>query len=710
MKNVIYKRFIPCLIYLLSILSIQAQQKIAYNWYFGRNSAITWNLLGSNGYPSLLSDSEMNTVEGVSTVSDSAGNLLFYTDGLRVYNSQHSVMQNGYWLYGTTTTTQSVISIPKPGNETIYYLFTADYQFHLYGANYSILDMTLDGGLGGIDSLYKNINLIPQCAEKLIGIQHSNGTDYWVLYHEAWTNNFFAYLITEFGLDTIPVISSIGSVHDSTSYYAGMGGMKASQQGDRIASVRYDASKLEIFHFDASTGLLSNCISITDTVINKWYSAEFSPNGRYLYTTGQRWFSGYGNSHYIDQWDLNNNDSLSLLNSRQILGYDSQLGSLQLAVDNMIYVNRAPNYLSCIRQPDLAYPACDLEVNAIYCCVNLGDPNLSGLGLPNYIAGQFLKANFTYLETCRDSITYFYIENSQSTALIQWNFNYPSTDPIWNIISTSDTIEFMYPSPGTYQVMLVEDWATHRDTCIQIITVLTSPVVDLGSDTSICLGDTLNFDLSFNDTLSSTNNCDYFWIAQIDGNSFYDSLSTYTITNAGIYIAQVTGDEDCGMVTDTLNVSYKDVEVDLGPDQGIVEGNNVSLEPGMTYLSYLWSTGDTTFNILVSDSGLYYLNVVDFDNCTGSDSIQIFYIYGSQIFDKQKLKIYPNPASTVIVIDQLEANSSIEIYNLRSELLLKKENCQSEICLNIQDLPSGTYFIKISSKSGTRSGLIELIE
>jgi hypothetical protein len=61
------------------------------NWYFGNGAGITFN----SGMPVALTNGALTTTEGVATISDNSGNILFYTNGLTVYNRYHIFMVNG---------------------------------------------------------------------------------------------------------------------------------------------------------------------------------------------------------------------------------------------------------------------------------------------------------------------------------------------------------------------------------------------------------------------------------------------------------------------------------------------------------------------------------------------------------------------------------------------------------------------------------------
>ncbi|MEP7220629.1 MAG: hypothetical protein ABI876_17010, partial [Bacteroidota bacterium] len=72
-------------------------QKENFKWYFGNKGAIDF----SGGTPVEAPASRMFTQEGCSSIADPVtGELLFYTDGVTVWNRVHDVMRNGLGLSG----------------------------------------------------------------------------------------------------------------------------------------------------------------------------------------------------------------------------------------------------------------------------------------------------------------------------------------------------------------------------------------------------------------------------------------------------------------------------------------------------------------------------------------------------------------------------------------------------------------------------------
>ena len=214
-----------------------------------------------------------------------------------------------------------------------------------------------------------------------------------------------------------------------------------------------------------------------------------------------------------------------------------------------------------------------------------------------------------------------------------------ATAPLtWSTGDTSATIQVS--NPGVYWVSHTGSLACSPSDTIYLHDI--TPVVDLGPDTTICMGDTLLLQNSFMNSLiwstgdtSSTlavPSASAIWafsdsLGCIASDSIQvsiaqpfvslpadtslcptDSLSiyvpsTYPIswstgdTNATITIPSVadtiwvsTGTVGC-LATDTIIISVSSLAVDLGPDSSICSGDTITLSvaPGMDF--YNWSTG-----------------------------------------------------------------------------------------------------------------------
>ncbi|HEY1872552.1 MAG TPA: hypothetical protein VGG71_15925, partial [Chitinophagaceae bacterium] len=183
------------------------------NWYFGANAGLSFN----SNPPTALLNGALNTYEGCASISDNNGQLLFYTDGVSVWNKNNLVMPNGGGLKGNPSSSNAAIIIPKPGTNNIFYVFTADASENqnLNGYNYSEIDMTLNGGLGDVTS-NKNILLYAPSTEKLTAVRDANGIDIWVITHSWGDNGWQVFKVDCHGVNNTPVKSNAGSSYTYT--------------------------------------------------------------------------------------------------------------------------------------------------------------------------------------------------------------------------------------------------------------------------------------------------------------------------------------------------------------------------------------------------------------------------------------------------------------------------------------------------------------
>ena len=117
--------------------------------------------------------------------------------------------------------------------------------------------------------------------------------------HPFNSNAFNSYLVSSSGVNPIPVISHSGKIENSLSgsNLETIGYLKASPNGKRLAlGIAINDSLIELFDFDASSGLVSNPIEIHLT--QGAYGVTFSPNSNLIYTT---YSEGIGN---LDQYNI----------------------------------------------------------------------------------------------------------------------------------------------------------------------------------------------------------------------------------------------------------------------------------------------------------------------------------------------------------------------------------------------------------------------
>jgi outer membrane protein OmpA-like peptidoglycan-associated protein len=423
--------------WLFTVFSAQAQQ--ADIWYFGNKVGVDFR----QEKPVVLTDGELVTWEGVASVCDKKGNLLFYTDGTTIYNAKHKVMPNGKNLHGNTSATQSAIIIPKIGFPTQYYIFTIAELAKPKGFCYSVVDMSLDKGLGDVIPQNKNIQLHTLVTEKLTAIKHQNGKDVWVIVHEWKSNKFLTFLITEKGVNTTPIISEIGSAHLplKTDIYGPLntqGYMKSNPDGINLAVALQGDGIIELFDFDNKTGKVSKPISIELPKKLQPYGIEFSPNGSLLYV------ALIGFSGKIYQYNLQKSSDSIPKTQMEIGNFSkkSRFGALQLAPDKKIYISQEDqNFLGVIHNPNNLGLSCQYEAD--YLKLNAK----AGLGLPNFIPNLFepqLTSTINYFD--KNAVK---IGEKMVLKNVQFDYNLAQLKPS-NLVDLNDLADYMQKHPQTY--------------------------------------------------------------------------------------------------------------------------------------------------------------------------------------------------------------------------------------------------------------------
>ena len=358
---------------------------------------------------------DLNFFNTNASICDSSGNLLFYTNGHWIANANHDSLYhadhfNPGWATDTFYTdgngigcVQCAIVLPDPGNEQQYYLIHSSFErFYTqkgnwwdnqpYHLSYSLIDMQLDNGLGGIVEGYKNLYAVEDTLVlgRMTACKHANGRDWWVITHEYNSDRFYSVLITPNGVSE-PFSQHIGEI---TKPYFKYGNEKVDMDNSSQAFFSPDGSKyafvttnfsVYLFDFDRCTGLLSSfrkdSIGCLDQNLCSTNGCSFSPNSRYLYVNSYR---------RIWQYDTY---APNLAASRIQVAVNDEYGAPiqawffmnQLAPDNKIYLgtfngNKALHYID---QPDAPGLACNVVQHGL----QLPTYNVSIPNFPNYDLG-----------------------------------------------------------------------------------------------------------------------------------------------------------------------------------------------------------------------------------------------------------------------------------------------------------------------------------
>jgi hypothetical protein len=332
-------------------------------WYFGGDPSFPTvpgaGLDFNSGSPVPLTNSAMGYTEGSAVQADRNGNLLFYTNGMKVWDRTHAVMMNGTGLGGHVSSEQSSLIIPFPNytDTNKFYLFAND-GFPTSpgtGLHYSIIDMNLNGGLGAVTAV-KAVPLLGATTEWLTGT--TIGSDFWVITADYDSTIFYAYKITSSGISP-PVITNLG--FNTEAYFK----LDFNNKGDKVVfknKIAFNLYVRMIASFDQNTGIFFNPIAL-DTTAESNDGAGFSPNDSLLYCVSKK-LPLY--DMYLYQYKLY--DPNIYASQQTILQFtDYPHLDMKNAPDGKLYVSNATtDSLDRINFPNLEGVACNYERNAIY--------------------------------------------------------------------------------------------------------------------------------------------------------------------------------------------------------------------------------------------------------------------------------------------------------------------------------------------------------
>lgn len=541
------RRYVFSLPLLLVLAGTVVAQPSRYfdQWFFGLNTGLDFRA----GGPTLLTG-PMRTLEGSASICDPAtGRLLFYTDGVRVWDATHTIMPNGANLLGNESSAQSAVIVPKPKSSNLYYIFTAPVGAYATldndGLRYSVVNMALNGGRGDVTE--KNVMLLDSATEMLNATRSCDGLGYWVLGHQVGSSRFFAWLVTEDGI-TDTVVSDIGSLllWDSASPSI----VKFSPDSRRVAVSNVFLKKLELLDFDNATGELSNYRLLGED--EYYYGIEFSPDNNKLYSLSSQ--LDPGDVSRLSQFNLAAGDLQAIQNSQYSIHDESTSagGQLQMGPDLRIYVcYSGRNYLGVITNPDQLGAGCGYNHNGVFL-----EDHLTVIGLPNCISALFFGVR---AGTGRENE----ICEGDSIQLHMWGrgpFSWTPTEGL----SCSDCADPI-ASPEKTTTYIVRDLSNTVCPRLDSITIIVHPVpvADAGRDTIICAGLSVQ--------LQGSGGVRYRW-SPARGLSCVDCPDPVVVTDrTTTYVLEVFNSEGCSDV-DSVTVS-----VDTGPPPVANAGRDTAL-------------------------------------------------------------------------------------------------------------------------------------
>ncbi len=697
----IHKTILLLFLVLISVAYIYAQKE-ANVWYFGEKAGLDFN----TGQPQILLG-QVDTRFNCASISNTAGNFLFATDGEIIYNSEHQIMQNGNELNGARFASAGVLILQKPGFDHLYYIFTVPDYLDPPGLYYSVVDMMLDNGLGAVTQ-EKNIPLDAawDALEKLTSVKHTNGHDIWIIARKHEEDAYVNFLLTSSGISDEVVISyspnrPVGILRGNMKVSYNKKYFISAYAGNGIPAddpdVRFDVNR-----FDASTGEIEFIYSISfqdGSNSPEPNSVEFSPDSKlaYLCVWGYSTENDDGTEHRVYQYDMSLiEDSAQFAESSVLISHNGGSG-IQLSTDGKIYcgindysTEMTESPVHVIHDPWKRGTACNFEENAI----EFPEDHGALFYFPNILLDHLYR--FEFEGHCSADPFYFQSNFQPDPAFIEWNFGDPFSG---NNISHDINPTHTFSQGGEFEVHVHVEYPNGRiEETSRVVTVTATPYPYLGPDILKCEGEEITLNAGNDEGM-------YSWSTGVFG----ENLNEITVSDTGRYWVQVNNDGCLGY--DTIYVglfpkpevnedSLQIIPTACGGSTGKILGLQVT---GKEPLTFEWYDADSNYlsNTLdLSDLavGNYFLHISDGYGCiTISDPYTIEDAGDVEITEVEKEDSHCNHNQGSITITAGSGSTGDLLYSIDNGDSWQIGNSSFE------NLLPGNYFIRVKDESGCES-------
>ncbi len=489
------------LLYIVSGVSPVSAQKYDNTWLWGAEPQLQDSFIyagnGEATFPNNIFfpySKFRNTVFFATntSVSDGNGNLLFFTNGMRIKDTTNNVILNGdsinhgqFWEYCKNKeeglglfsyyVPYSHFFLPQPENDSIYYLF------HIRGDTvppiwkgsvcYSVVKRQANGAYEVILKNQLLSNLRPTYGG-VSACKHGNGRDWWISFNQVGTNCVHFYLLNSDSL-SFSHTACLGEILDYTenvkSYFS-LDGSCFVKTGSAHGTDIFRFNRCEgeliffthlspIFEVDSASG------GIVDVVIG----SEVSSMNKFLYVNTAK---------FVFQYDLDTIDIEASLDTVGVVdNFIDTLGTpgpyyfnlTQFGPDGKIYIAARINcrWMSTIERPDSSGQQCNVIVRSTLL------PRLNGWSIPyfpNYRLGRMLGSA---CDTIYNDIHPIYTQTpwlkvypNPATDIVRFDYNWLEwekiTDAKLQIIDLQGIVAYQQALPkySTRQDVTIKQLAT----------------------------------------------------------------------------------------------------------------------------------------------------------------------------------------------------------------------------------------------------------
>jgi PKD repeat protein len=658
---------IVILIFILPI-SIFCQIDRTRSWYFGEGLKIFFT---KDNQLNVRTDLKGNTEEGTGVFNDSVGNLLFYSDWGRLFDSSNTELCKDFYLGGDGSSSQATILTSM--NDSVLHVFATSANiynpfFKNGGFNYSKYDIIQKKWL------VKALNLNKYSAQTQALVNHQNGKWQWVVRHSRLGDTIYSYLLTEKGLETCPVINYVGHFYED--WFAGQGKLKFSADGKFVVLTAWGIDHFYLCEFNNQTGKIKE---IFDVPCLGASCAEFKESSLFI---------GCNREGKIRQFSMKKLN-LPDFQSSNIVLYDT-------VDDNSIFdLQNAPDgniYIAIARSNRLAKISKDKQgkYSFSYTPELFGSKYCSG-GLPNLNASYFYTPaiDFSYTFQCNSNTINLKAKDTIGASFYEWEFSKGKTRQI----KYGKTISYTFTDSGIWNIRLICFGSKRNDTLSKTITILKPlPTAYLGEDLLFSKSTTVAGILNGPNDMHCVH-----WYKH--GDTAETIKQDFGFTDTGLYICRALNKVMCEY-QDTIRVRV----CDSFAQSAIIILRNDSLFTNTYAAKYQWYRNDTAITgvtgkqIRLLQNGIYKLRTWNHQGCDSlSASIQVKALAVNHLVTGE-INLFPNPSNGEFLLETPSQKiQQVEIFSSEgrlvwSEKFKTKQNFQT-IKFNAKP---GIYFMRIN--------------
>lgn len=257
----------------------------------------------------------------------------------------------------------------------------------------------------------------------------------------------------------------------------------------------------------------------------------------------------------------------------------------------------------------------------------------------------------------------------------------------WSNGSTNETI--MIDTAGTYNVAVTDANGCSTISSDVVVTMNENPVVDLGTNQSVCEGATV--------TLNAGNDgATYLW-------SNNATSQTVVVDETGTYHVTVTDTNNCTTVSDDVDITVNPLpQVTVSADkETICVGKTANLTAAGAS-TYSWSTNQTGTSITVSPETETTYTVTGTSNgCSNEATITIHVDPCLGVNDTEVANViaYPNPANAVVTVSgegMTNYFTTYSVVDVTGRTVMTNSISSEQFQIDVKELVNGVYFVNLS--------------